>query len=50
MKQFSKEYIRFERKHLNKLEDLWYKTGDEELRKIILITREVLKRIYIEIN
>jgi len=43
---FSKEYIDFEIKHMKELELLWYKTQDEELRKIILEARKILQRIY----
>ena len=46
MKNFSREYIRFERKHLKYLEELWYKTQNEELRKVILEAREILEKLF----
>ena len=46
MRKFSKEYLEFEQKHLYQLEQLWYKTQNENLRKVILDAREVLKCIF----
>ena len=46
MRKFSKGYLEFEQKHLRELEELFYKTQDENLRKVILDAREVLQCIF----
>jgi len=46
MKTFSKGYLEFEQRHLHELENLWHKTQDENLRKIILDARKVLQCIF----
>ena len=49
MKFKTKEYIDFENKYIGELTELWYKTKDENLRKVILEAREVLECIYVSV-
>ena len=41
-------YLKFEKKLMTGIEDLWYDTKDEALRLNILRLREILERIYWE--
>ena len=43
-----KKYFAFERLHLCKLQELWYETGSESLRQIIINARKELPNIYLE--
>ena len=42
------EYRDFELKMMANLEDLWFTSQDEELRKLVLSLRETLERLYEE--
>lgn len=48
LNMYNKEYIQFEIELLGPLQNLWFTTNDEELRKIILDARVVLDRIFNE--